>query len=329
MKNKTMSYLAACLIAIFALCPPLYFCVQIIPDTILWHWLVLASGLLAMLFLFSKANVFIKAITAYFFINCFFSKCPFNSFTAYLTFIACAYFYLLCLEIKNWQAVFKTLCGLLLLNLILMALAFLGRDNLLNFSKVRPDAFGILGNMMQTKAFIALLLIFLWQAIKPNKRNIVIGLFLILTIALIYTCVHQSWVKFLSIRSKAWLEAIKLGLRHPFVGYGLAEFKILFSALKPDFIEKGRTWFSPHNFLVHLFFETGSIGVTLVLGLIIRTLIRIRHDLQLFSGGIMLFFVLCWTFIDRSLNTILILIAFLAFCEYKIKEKRYGGPDPS
>jgi hypothetical protein len=323
MKDKIIAYLVAIPIAVLLLCPPLPFGIPIFVNTLLWHWLVLASGLLMIIFLWSKANIIIKAISAYFFINCFLSSAPYISFTAYLYFIVCTYFYLLCLELKDWKPVFDVLRAILILNIFLLVMEFIGHDKLLNFCKRPEPLYGIPGNHMQTKGIILLLLVFIVQdfrRIKLERKKRFLILWSLCAAVIVYLGFDHTWSKFLTSRGPEWIGALKLCLKHPIVGWGIATFKALFQTLATGHYNSEGIWYAPHNFMIHILFEAGALGAGLVSALVVYMAVKARKiSMRLFVGICVLFLVLCWTFMDRNLSTTLILAAFVAYGDLKIR----------
>ena len=69
-------------------------------------------------------------------------------------------------------------------------------------------------------------------------------------------------------RPRAWLLALRAFADAPIGGVGMGEFANAAFALglDPSMVQSGEIWTSPHNLLLHLLAETGTLGAGLVLG---------------------------------------------------------------
>ena len=149
----------------------------------------------------------------------------------------------------------------------------------------------------------------------------------IIFIAIItYNIDHKVFMYFPIIRGKVWLETIRLTAYNgttAFLGWGLGCFKITFNQIAKIGVAKYEgSWLTPHNCWLQILYETGFIGFTLVLlyavdlfhRLIANKLYSMVIGLSLICADMMVHFP------DRRISTVFLIIAFLAFCEYKIKE---------
>lgn len=249
-------------IVIFSIMPPVVFCIPADSTSPLWFWLVAESALAGILFFYSSANLLIKSLVGYSLVNCFLSATPNTSFTAFISVMACAYFYLICRRLENYDIVFKVIQSIFFMNCFLLVLQFFGKDSLLNFGLYHPVVFGTIGNSMQMGSFIVVLSAILALSNKLYvipallasilvhsagavlalslggmvycayriRKNSLYGIsaasFLLAIYAMSYGVVH----KFFLIRGPVWFKSVKISLRHPVVGYGIGSFKEIFTS---------------------------------------------------------------------------------------------------
>jgi hypothetical protein len=194
MLDKLIKYIIAIPIILLALLPPKYFEIPMFVNDFWWLWLVLISGFLGIFFIFTKADIILKILSVYLFFNCFFSKAPYLSFTAYFSVILCLYFYLLCLKLKDWDFIYKVILSIFILNVVFIVNQFLGRDTLLNFGQTATVRFGTIGNLMQLKSFMIVLSAFLITCRKPGllKKYTFIIFALAVILAMAYIVRHNA-----------------------------------------------------------------------------------------------------------------------------------------
>lgn len=296
----------------------------------LWTWLILLAGFAGLYTIFLNINIWVKIITIYLFSSCFFSSAIYFAFTAYISYIACLYYYILSLRFMDWKLVKKALLIILLLNGILLCMQILNCDTLLNFGLKDNKTSGVVGNFMNLKSLIIILIAFLISYLNITIKNIKAWGVLIGTIIFIaiitYNIDHKVFMYFPIIRGKVWLETIRLTAYNgttAFLGWGLGCFKITFNQIAKIGVAKYEgSWLTPHNCWLQILYETGFIGFTLVLlyavdlfhRLIANKLYSMVIGLSLICADMMVHFP------DRRISTVFLIIAFLAFCEYKIKE---------
>jgi hypothetical protein len=260
MKDK----LAAFLICLFAVIPNDQFRIPFLANTELWFYLILVSGFLGFLFLFSKGHILIKIALIYLFINCFLSKAPYLSFTAYTLLVATSGFYLLCLEITNYNFIIKAIQSVFFLNIVLIVMQSLGFDKLMNFGQSANQLtyWGSVGNPMILGSFIVCLMPILVIGNKHNIWPVVLvvwisrsygsmlsilsGLFIYLKgrkklfiIAVVIISLFVARVKifnhYMGGRWPAWKKTVFLTTtQHPFFGYGIGTYKVIFPVLSQD-----------------------------------------------------------------------------------------------
>ncbi len=360
MSKKAISYVAGLMMAVLSLVPPIDFKFPLTNNLGAWFWIVLIAGFFGIYTLFLKINIFVKLIAVYVFISCFFTHAPFISFTAYIPFIACVYFYILCTKIEDWSIVFKILQGVLLLNFLLVIMQSLGKECLLNFGLKAPTCFGVLGNPMQQGSLIILLSAFL---ISYNKLNIIPAIATVLMmfsptgsllalsagiyayIACVYKKIrlysivaiivllsyfifkHNVLANFLYARGPVWEKTLYLSLVYPFqhrqfftpfFGWGISTFHIIFPALAFGGFRAEGIWLSAHNCWLQILFELGILGFSIVCTYATYLFYKCRKDATVLAGLTMVSTDMAIHFPTRMLQSVLIIIGFLAFCQWRI-----------
>ena len=318
---KIYPYIASVLIAFFALIPPINFYIPT-PNIEWWTMIVVVSGFLGFLTIFINTNIFLKILAVGGFINCFVFS-PSVSFTVYVPFVICCYFYIICTKIENWKPVYNTVLCLVIYNLFFMTMQFLGKDTLLNFGMGKKIVeHGVIGSRMQMESFLLNCLVLLMAIKGINKKwfkNYILGLFLLsfVLILCIYTdpIIHNP----LSSRFPVWLATIKLANQHPLMGWGIGSFKCIFPALS-GIRNSGLPWEEAHNDFLQILFETGYIGLAVIISIIGSLFYKLRNNKVILIGLSLVCMDMMIHFPIRVLNIVLILICFLAYCETKIKE---------
>ena len=282
-------------------------------------WIFLLCGFLSLYFVFTKANIFLKILLPYLFLNCFLSAASWISMTSFVWVTVAAYFYLLCLEIEDWEPVFKTAGCILAVELLLFVLGALGKDSLYNFGQAHIVCIGSVGNTMQFKSLIIILVAILIQRFDIRKylpmTYVTLGL-----VAFCYFFLHHVGPSFMSYRGPVWVKAITLAAKHPFVGYGLGTFKALFPSLAHGHYECEGQWCAAHSFPIQMLFEIGQIGYIILAAYFISLLKNCRGVLLL--GVLLVGFTLLFHFPDREPSTALLIILFISL----IERKQYAIP---
>jgi len=316
---KKLSYLALIPIAILALMPPVPWDIPIKSG---WVWFISIFGFLGILTLFFNINPFVKCFAVLGFINTFFSACPYISHFAYIELIACIYLYIALTHIEDWNIVFNVLWAILGFNIIIFVMQLIHKDNLLNFGSGGGGCILSIGNGMQAKSLIIVLCALLLQDKRLRIRTdvAILGLFGLLLFCAYYFFAHNVWHNTLTYRGPVWIESIRLTMQHPFVGYGLGEFKVLFNTMASANIGQARAegvWLTAHNAFIQLFFEMGLLGL-LVAGLYLRNIWKkCFADKRLLAGLVLILFTLSVHFPDRQATSVLLLVLFFAFIDRK------------
>jgi len=239
--------------------------------------------------------------------------------TAFIWVIAGAYFYLLCLENKDWKPVFKILSCVFVLEAFLFLLQACHNDVLLNFGKKATNCVGSVGNPMQLKALMILLLAFLIQEAKSFRKYIIWMYAAIISFGIYRLLFTRTWEYFLYARGAVWLETLKLSRQHPIIGWGLGTYKSIFHALAHGHFTIEGIWQNAHNEPIEALFEIGLIGIIPLILYAIYLLKGCRG--MALIASILVMFVLCVYFPAHAPHTSLLLVAFVAYREQKIKER--------
>lgn len=269
MKDKIIKYLIAIPLTAIALLPWINIKIPLLVNSEFWFWMILINGFLSFAFLYSKAGIPEKLIIVYSFINCFFSKAPHLSFTAQTLLIIMAYFYLLCLELKDYRFIFRTIQCIFLVNMVLILNQMAGRDVLLNFGKDIPTYIGNIGNPMILSSFLVILgsfliiyrplnlvliaiIAFIFNSTGATLSLIVAGgtyiyckfkkrgkqiVFVSLTILITCFVADNKIEEFYQLkggRFPIWRKTVELTNQHPITGWGIATYKVIFPQLSKE-----------------------------------------------------------------------------------------------
>jgi hypothetical protein len=316
--KKLLTYLALLPLIILSLFPPIEVGFKVPPSSFmyLWVWVVLLAMFAGLVVLFLKVNVFVKVISVLTLLSCFLTSAPLISQYAYIEVVLCIYYYILCTKIKDWEIVKKSLWIILGINLLLLFLQNIHRDSLLNYGILGRTCIGVVGNNMQFKSFILVIVSMILVLSKVRKYKwIILG-----TVALfiIYFFKHGVAKEFAMVRGPAWSESLRVSFMHPFIGWGIGSFKVIFYHLvsKGSYIAEGR-WLTTHNDFLQILFEVGFIGFGVVIAYMINLIRRVRGIL-LFALGLVIFDMLVY-FPMRQITCVPILIMFFAYYEQKLK----------
>ncbi len=386
LKNP-IKYIVAGIIAVLALIPPVKIQLACTVNTTVWLWCVLIGGFLGFFLLYSKINIWLKFLVIFSYISCFTSAAPYLSFTLFWSVLASVFFYMMCLQVKDWTPVMRIVQSLFCLTLLLIIMQQFQSDTLLNFNKKAAVFFGTIHNPMMLASFIVCLSPFL---LLHNKLNIIpivaalllskssgaifsiaAGLFfymsltvksktkkiaVLLLIAILcfaYTYKDGKFQAFNKIerRGPIWARALKASAVHPIMGYGIGTFQVVFPVLAEGIMTSHPgpwtyewtegdwiAWRKAHNCWLQILFETGLIGLFLFLGFVCTLFFKLwRHSkiettAMPLTGLVILGVNMTVHFPSRMLQTVIVMIAYLAFCKviscqswrYKSVEERYA-----
>jgi hypothetical protein len=322
-----MKKLITAIVLIFTVVVGLMPCVEIplkIAGSRLWLWLVILSGFLGLYTINFKMNVYVKAIAIFGFISLFFSQTPFFSQYAYMELLACIYFYYLCTLVEDWSGIFRTLNIMFLVSLVFMVMQYFHKDNILNYGSPVGGYCGTVGNPMQNKSFILILLALIIQNLKWLKPYIKMIWVVVIMAAIAYFFDHHCMANLFVYRGPVWLETIRLSghklnsTSGILFGYGLGSYKMLFHVIGQIsyLVSIEGIWYNAHNFFVQALFEMGVIGCLLVTAYVITLFLKCKGILLV--GALIIIYTLMFHFPDRVPSTVPLLILFAAYIERKV-----------
>lgn len=372
MIERIKKILIALPLTALAILPPIRMDIPIFINSDLWLWTIMLAGLLGFLFLYSNASVSLKLLVAYLFLNCFTSKVPYLSFTSYIIFITVAYYYLLCLQLKDFDFMKKVIQAIFFLDIVLIVNQRFGGDTLLNFGRNIPVCFGSIGNQMTMASFLICLAPFLLLSSRLNIIPLIIICFLsrssgmalslcagvlvygfmrwrdkktfwimsviIILATMIFAYTDGVLWKVKIDRFPIWQRTIQLANQNPLMGWGIGTYKVLMPVFSRD-IAGGQTapweyegtkgiwiaWRQAHNDWLQSLFEIGRIGIILFLAFLTRLLIKVirsnaREKNIALAGFFMVATNMLVHFPTRTIQSLLLIICFLAYCNHLTKE---------
>ena len=178
-------------------------------------------------------------------------------------------------------------------------------------------------------------IVYAWAKFKKLRIAIIS---IIVLVAIIFVLKTSDWTHFIGAgRLPVWKRTAELILKEP-LGYGIATYKVLFPILSEDLPSsqpvadsfswryegtsgRGMAWRRTHNSWLQLPFEAGIPGFILFLGFIISIVIKVKDPVKL-SGLVILGANMCVHFPDRMVQSVLIMIMFLAFCEINTNQRK-------
>lgn len=346
MKNLK-AYIAIFFVITLSLLPPIDFYIKNFSNDY-WTWVVCIAGFFGCLTIFLNVNIFVKIIAISGFINCFFSIAPYISFTSYISLVGCCYLYIFCCSIRDWCIVIKMIQAVAVFNCILLILQFFGHDQLLNFGGMSKDIdqaeFGGIGQHMRMGSFSVILtslLIFSnpWWCLF----SILIGIFcksagaivavscgtffinkrlffILLIFGIIFSFYSNKFHQFgaQSGRLPVWEKTIELANKRPLCGIGIGTYKLVFAPLARL---NQSVWKTAHNCWLQILFECGYPGLILsfFMTFCLFHILWKKKDYLALTGLVMISTDMMFHFPTRMMNTVPLIILFLAFCEQRIK----------
>ena len=346
--KKYLGHLALIPLVILALTPPSDFQLDCTVNSTFWLWMTFFSGFFAFLFLYQKVSTWLKLLVIWCFVSCFLSRAPFMSFTMFWSVIVCAYYYLLCTKIENWEPVKKVIQSIIFFIVLLMVMQLLGKDTLLNFNQKTPLVLGTIGNKMILSSFVCILAPFLlfnplnwviliiisfitWSSgavlsifaglgtlawIKFKKWRLVF-----LTIAIVLPICYAVQTRDITTfqspagRRLVWIETAQLSIKHP-LGYGIGTYKILYPVLCSRTVTKqapGREWNTAHNDWLQMTWELGFPGMILLIGWLVSIARKVKNPIKL-AGLAIIATNMVIHFPTHMVQGAFLILMFLAFC---------------
>ena len=357
---KIHSYIAFFILTILALIPPIDIHLSN-PSYPYWLMLVLTAAFFGVFTLFIKTNNVVRIVAIGGLINCFLGLSPLIGFTSYLSLVFCCYFYILCTRIEDWSLIFKGIQSLVIVNAILLIMEFFHRDTLLDFGQTYINNFGVIGQHMQMGSFAvvisALLLSFskinilfaLAVAIfaKTSWTFLCAGVGIIVYVhhlskkasawaMIIFMLIFSLWIstgKFQentspehSSRKSVWVKSIQLtnDNHKNLTGWGIGSFKDVFHSIAFVGDAHPVIYREAHNFIIQLIWEIGyPLTGCLLFGLGWLFLALWRSKLYLLASGLsMIFMDGLVHFPDRMVQTVPLIIVFLAYCTVSLRKAR-------
>jgi O-antigen ligase len=317
--------------------------------------MVLLAGFAGIYTMFIKVNMLVKLIAIGGFINCFFAAVPFVSFTSYISIAAAVYFYILCTRIKDWKPILKAIQAMILLNVLLGAMQFLGKDAITNFGR-EVSHYGMIGQHMQMASmsvilaapalifsplnifFVFLTAIFCkssWALLCASAGTFILILFKKTELALCFLFIGVLLFAVMAVKQNkfeenlakhgrlgVWQKTVQFMNDKPLTGWGAGSYKYIFSALDDLDDKRVYKWKTAHNCFIQAGFEFGYPGllISIVLPIfLIYQLIQINRP-GLIVGVVMISLDAMVHFPSRMIQAVLIILAFLAYCDIQIQK---------
>lgn len=352
--KKLTSYFVGVIVVVLACIPPIDFAFRLPGEYFPWLMvLVIYAGI----YLFwLPVGWFVRSVAMLSLLNCFLSAAPVASFISYVWVVAVLYFWAACMYMSRTGSVIAMLRCLLAVNCLFFGLQMLGLDTLLNFHK--QICFGVIGQHMQSASFSVILASALmvggpWVLIFPFITSIFCnsaGAFISAVAGLLVTVLSRRrlpaffflgmigcgvFIAWLIITGKlsanmtmdsgrwgAWVKTVDLANRKWLTGWGIGTYKILFPVLGNM---RSYPWKTAHNCFVQMYFETGIIGVSLMIGYILNLVINLikltnravfrRQAKWCLAGLAMISVNMCFHFPTRMIQSALLIVFFLSICQ--------------
>lgn len=322
MARKLITYLVGILIAVQTLTPPLIFSINFTNSPVKFLWVFMICAFCAFWFFFSKTNILFRLGLIYLLVSVFLSKIPQLSMATFIWVMIFAGFYLLCREIDDWTPIFKILVSIFCLQWLFVVMRSLKLDPILNFTSGWYICSGSIGNVMQFKCLMIILVALFIKRMRVKRTWMYLAYTALVGVGLLYFAWHQPWEYFGYARGAAWLETFRLYLRHPVVGYGIGTFQALFPALgQGKFVYEG-AWLQAHNEFIQMLFECGLVGFTIMAACAIQFLRRTRGMNRI--SAILILYSMLFQFPLHQHTAQLPLLLLIALSEPKDKGWIYG-----
>ncbi len=231
--------------------------------------------------------------------------------------------------------VLGTIANYMILGSFCMALApFLIVNSRLNFIPLFLVAY-ISQSSGTLLAISAGLGVYVWMKFK-KLRVLIIAVLIIMCVFMAY---KESQFKVFGKQGRfpVWKRTIELSLEHPIVGHGIATYKLLFPIYSQDLSSsegnrmlpwdyhntegKGLRWSRAHNVFLQIPFEVGWVAYIIILGFIFSVVrLTLRNGSATHLAGLTVLATdMLVHFPDRMVQSICLILAFLAFCETRKK----------
>jgi hypothetical protein len=228
-------------------------------------------------------------------------------------------------------------------NVIMLTMQFFKHDQLLNFGGP-ADQFGGVGQHMRMGSFATILtslLIFAspwwcifgmavgllckstWTLVAVASgmffinKKVFLAFILIGIIAIAhFHKIHEQ--QGTEGRLPVWKKTVELSNRRPFWGVGIGTYKLVFAPLSKM---EWSVWRTAHNCWLEILFETGRPGLLFVaiMTLWLFFVLWFKQDYLCMAGLTIICVDMIVHFPTRMMNTVPLIVLFLALCEQRIK----------
>ena len=145
MAKKALSYVLGGFLGLLIIAPPINYEIPLLINSFHWLYMICAAGFFGFLLWKTNINIWLKVLSVFLFISCFFSQAPALSFNAYALCVFALYL-LWALKHCDFKIVVRFIEAAFWFEVFLGILQMLGKDVLLSFSN-RETVF--MGTMMQ------------------------------------------------------------------------------------------------------------------------------------------------------------------------------------
>lgn len=398
--RKFISYVAAIIVGLSAIYPPMNYDIPLLINSFSWLYLVLAAALLGYFLWAQDIHISLKLLSSYMFINCFFSQAPALSFNNYILTVGVFYFFIL-LKHADKNILLKMVAAVFWLQITIAFLQIFNMDKLLNFGSAmrldenlnivavaqgmpHPEKYVFFGSVFQYMRFGSLLAVMAPSLVLLNAWYL-IPLFILIFIStslsfalsIVAGCVtwllltmkygslltRRAFIIFCGLllffslvcgyqsrghihteidngRLPVWGDIVRtwaqdtrlakpahltgpVSMKTILIGHGSETFDSMFPFYKHD-----RNPFpQAHNDWLELLWCLGLIGFLLVLWYVAYLVWNLlayelfRYLSGLVSIGVVMFFCFPW----HMLQTILLMVTYVAVCENAIQRRKYGS----
>ena len=346
--KRALSYIIPALAGFLACVPFINF--RLVAPPQWWPFVLTLTGFMGMIILFMRVSFIVKGVAFLGLISCFFSKVPYLSFNSYFSIVICCYFYIGAIRMESWKPTFNMLKALLLLNGLLIIAQFFSDDRMLNFGLKEISTFGVVGQHMQEASFLVILSALLIQVHPgflvipilaaffcnstwalccaavgvwvyfPSKKWKKIAVFLAISMVIMGIITHKFTANLspYSGRWPIWVRTVEILNEYPWTGWGPGTYKAIFP-LKNEL--PSVTAKTAHNDWLQFAFEIGYPMFSLLCLAVLGIYLRISNNKNLLAGFSMIACNMLVHFPARMIQSVLLIILFLAYCAQKKRER--------
>ncbi len=159
-ENKIITGFVGMALALLIVAPAIQYKIPVMINSFGWLYLVVASGLLGMLFALQEVHSSLKILAVYLFLSCFVSQSPYLSFNAYILVVATLWIFFIS---RNVSA--DTLCQFIAaafwVQVIMVCFQMAGMEKLMNFGRDESVFLGTVMQYMRVSSVFAVMAVFL------------------------------------------------------------------------------------------------------------------------------------------------------------------------